>query len=39
VPCQTTPELLFYRKDIFAEAGMEPPATTADVIKAAKSFA
>jgi hypothetical protein len=24
-PCQTTPELLFYRKDIFAEAGMEPP--------------
>jgi multiple sugar transport system substrate-binding protein len=28
VPAQTTPELLFYRKDIFAEAGMEPPATT-----------
>jgi multiple sugar transport system substrate-binding protein len=38
VPAQTTPELLFYRKDIFAEAGMEAPATTADVIKAAKSL-
>ncbi|MCY0152305.1 ABC transporter substrate-binding protein [Hoeflea alexandrii] len=38
VPAQTTPELLFYRKDIFAEAGMEVPATTADVIKAAKSL-
>jgi multiple sugar transport system substrate-binding protein len=25
VPAQTTPELLFYRKDIFAEAGLEPP--------------
>ncbi|MDP2121981.1 MAG: extracellular solute-binding protein [Hoeflea sp.] len=38
VPAQTTPELLFYRKDIFAEAGMEAPATTADVIAAAKSL-
>lgn len=38
VPAQTTPELLFYRKDIFAEAGIEAPATTADVIKAAKSL-
>jgi multiple sugar transport system substrate-binding protein len=25
VPAQTTPELLFYRKDLFAEAGLEPP--------------
>jgi multiple sugar transport system substrate-binding protein len=28
VPSQTTPELLFYRKDLFAEAGLEPPDTT-----------
>jgi multiple sugar transport system substrate-binding protein len=28
VPSQTTPELLFYRRDWFAEAGLEPPATT-----------
>jgi multiple sugar transport system substrate-binding protein len=38
VPAQTTPELLFYRKDIFADAGLEPPATTANVIEAAKSL-
>ena len=38
VPAQTTPELLFYRKDIFAEAGIEPPITTADVIDAARAF-
>jgi multiple sugar transport system substrate-binding protein len=25
VPAQTTPELLFYRRDLFAEAGLEPP--------------
>jgi multiple sugar transport system substrate-binding protein len=29
VPSQTTPELMFYRKDWFAEAGLPPPATTA----------
>lgn len=38
VPSQTTPELLFYRKDLFAEAGLEPPATTDDVLRAAETF-
>ena len=38
IPAQTTPELLFYRKDLFAEAGLEPPATTDDLLKAAKVF-
>ncbi|TRD23215.1 ABC transporter substrate-binding protein [Palleronia caenipelagi] len=38
VPNQTTPELLFYRKDLFAEAGLEPPATTEAVLAAAKEF-
>ncbi len=38
VPAQTTPELLFYRKDLFAKAGIEPPATTQDVIEAAREF-
>ncbi|MEP3275051.1 MAG: extracellular solute-binding protein [Stappiaceae bacterium] len=38
VPAQTTPELLFYRKDLFADAGLEPPKTTDDVIEAAKMF-
>ncbi|MDG1119289.1 MAG: extracellular solute-binding protein [Flavimaricola sp.] len=35
VPSQTTPELLFYRKDWFAEAGLTPPRTTDDVLTAA----
>ncbi|MFN4160195.1 MAG: extracellular solute-binding protein [Gemmobacter sp.] len=38
VPSQTTPELLFYRTDWFAEAGMEAPATTEAVLKAAEHF-
>lgn len=38
VPAQTTPELFFYRKDLFAEAGIEPPRTTTDVIRAAREF-
>lgn len=38
VPSQTTPELLFYRKDMFAEAGLAPPHTTAAVIEAARHF-
>ena len=38
VPSQTTPELLFYRKDLFAEAGLEPPSTTDRVIEAARHF-
>lgn len=36
VPAQTTPELLFYRRDLFAEAGLEPPATTDDLLHAAR---
>ncbi len=38
VPSQTTPELLFYRKDWFAEAGLEPPATTDALLAAAKEL-
>ena len=36
VPSQTTPELMFYRKDWFANEGLEPPATTDAVIAAAR---
>jgi multiple sugar transport system substrate-binding protein len=36
VPAQTTPELLFYRRDLFAEAGLEPPATTNALLEAAR---
>ena len=38
VPAQTTPELLFYRRDLFAEAGLEPPATTDALLQAARSL-
>ena len=38
VPSQTTPELLFYRTDWFAEAGLEPPHTTDAVLAAARHF-
>ena len=38
VPSQTTPELFFYRKDLFAQAGLEPPATTDDVLNVAEHF-
>jgi len=38
VPAQTTPELLFYRKDLFADAGLEPPATTDMLLDAAKAL-
>ncbi|MDW3225622.1 MAG: extracellular solute-binding protein [Paracoccaceae bacterium] len=38
LPAQTTPELLFYRKDMFAEAGLEPPATTDALLAAAKAL-
>ena len=38
VPAQTTPELLFYRKDLFAQAGLEPPATTDALLAAAKAL-
>lgn len=38
IPAQTTPELLFYRKDLFAEAGIQPPATTDDLLYAAEQL-
>ncbi|WP_234219997.1 extracellular solute-binding protein [Ruegeria pomeroyi] len=38
VPAQTTPELLFYRKDLFAKAGLEPPATTEGLLTAAAAL-
>nr|WP_092891652.1 extracellular solute-binding protein [Roseicitreum antarcticum] len=38
VPSQTTPELMFYRKDWFARDGLEPPVTTDAVINAARHF-
>lgn len=38
VPSQTTPELLFYRRDLFAEAGLELPTTTETVLRAARRF-
>ncbi len=38
VPAQTTPELLLYRTDVFAEAGLEPPRTTDDLLRAAKAL-
>lgn len=38
VPAQTTPELLFYRRDLFAEAGLEPPTTTDALLHAARTL-
>ncbi|WP_306119403.1 MULTISPECIES: extracellular solute-binding protein [unclassified Roseitalea] len=38
VPAQTTPELFFYRRDLFARAGLEPPRRTADVLRAAEAL-
>lgn len=38
VPAQTTPELLFYRRDIFAGAGLEPPSTTEALLDAARTL-
>ena len=38
VPAQTTPELLFYRRDLFAAAGLEPPSTTDALLHAARSL-
>lgn len=35
VPIQTTPELLFYRTDIFEDHGLAPPETTEQVLAAA----
>lgn len=38
VPAQTTPELFFYRKDLFEKAGLRPPASTEEVVAAARTF-
>lgn len=38
VPAQTTPELLFYRRDLFAEAGLLPPTRTDELLDAAREF-
>ncbi|WP_254055880.1 ABC transporter substrate-binding protein [Ruegeria sp. EL01] len=38
VPAQTTPELLFYRRDLFAKAGLEPPASTDELLSAARTL-
>ncbi len=38
VPSQTTPELMFYRRDWFAAEGLAPPATHDEVIAAARHF-
>jgi multiple sugar transport system substrate-binding protein len=38
VPSQTTPELFFYRRDLFAAAGLELPTTTDRVLAAARHF-
>jgi len=37
-PAQTSPELLFYRRDLFEEAGLEPPQTTDQLLDAAKAL-
>jgi len=38
VPAQTTPELLFYRKDLFAQAGLKPPTTTGELLDVARQL-
>lgn len=38
IPIQTTPELLFYRTDLFEEAGIDPPETAEAVLAAARAL-
>lgn len=38
VPAQTTSELLFYRTDLFKEAGLTPPTTTDELLAAARAL-
>jgi multiple sugar transport system substrate-binding protein len=38
VPIQITPEFLLYREDVFAEAGLKPPATVDEVLTAARQL-
>jgi len=35
IPIQATPELLFYRTDLFEQCGIDPPRRTDDVLRAA----
>lgn len=36
LPVQTTPELFIYRSDLFAEAGLSPPGTLAEMLDCAR---
>lgn len=38
VPLQTTPELLFYRKDLLAHAGLAPPTTADEVLHVGRAL-
>ncbi len=38
IPVQTTPELLVYRKDLFADAGLEAPSTIGATLAAARKL-
>lgn len=38
IPIQPHPQILAYRKDLFAKAGLNPPKTTEDVLAAAKAL-
>lgn len=38
VPAQTTPELLFHRTDLFAQAGLEPPSTTQNLLDTGRAL-
>jgi multiple sugar transport system substrate-binding protein len=38
LPVQPHPEILWYRKDLFEEKGIEPPETTDELLAAAKAF-
>ena len=38
IPVQTTPELLVYRRDVFEEKGLAPPATIEKTLAAAKAI-
>lgn len=38
IPAQTTTEMLFYRTDLFEQAGIRPPNTTDELLDAAKAL-
>ncbi|MCB1495842.1 MAG: extracellular solute-binding protein [Bauldia sp.] len=38
VPIMTTAEILVYRKDLFADAGLKPPATASEMLAAARAL-